>query len=219
MIVYATHAGGKYLPLEESLRLQPEGKRNLYVNITNRCNCACVFCLRGMKHMAEESSLWLKEEPSLPEVKAALDSVPWEYIKEVVFCGFGEPTQRQEVLVSLLRYVKERHPDLPTRLNTNGLGELEYGREIASDYAGILDTVSISLNASNAERYLELTRAKYGPASFEGMLAFAEHCRSYVPHVVMTVVDKVEDGEEISRCRALCRERGLSLRVREYEDS
>ena len=124
MIVYATHKGGKYLPLEESLRVQPEGRRNLYVNLTNRCNCSCVFCLRTMKKMAEESTLWLKEEPSAEEVKAELDRVPWEYIREVVFCGFGEPTQRQEVLTELLRYVKEKHPDMPTRLNTNGLGEL-----------------------------------------------------------------------------------------------
>lgn len=29
MIVYATHAGGKYLPLDESLRVQPEGKRKI----------------------------------------------------------------------------------------------------------------------------------------------------------------------------------------------
>ncbi len=219
MIVYATHKGGKYLPLEESLRVQPEGRRNLYVNLTNRCNCSCVFCLRTMKKMAEESTLWLKEEPSAEEVKAELERVPWEYIKEVVFCGFGEPTQRQEVLTELLRHVKEKHPGMPTRLNTNGLGELEYGREIAADFEGILDTVSISLNASNAERYLELTRAKYGMASFEGMLAFAEHCKKYIPHVVLTVVDQVENADEIARCREICKERGLALRVREYEDS
>ncbi len=219
MIVYATHQGGKYLSLEESFRVQPEGKRNLYVNLTNRCNCACVFCLRNMKKMAEESSLWLREEPSVEEVKAALDAVPWAYIKEVVFCGFGEPTQRQEALVELLRYVKAKHPDMATRLNTNGLGELEYGREIAADYEGILDTISISLNASNADRYLELTRAKYGIGSYEGMLVFAEHSTKYVPNVVMTIVDKVEDAEEIARCRALCEARGLRLRVREYEDS
>lgn len=219
MIVYATHKGGRYLPLEESLRIQPEGKRNLYVNLTNRCNCSCVFCLRTMKKMQEESTLWLKEEPSVEQVRGALEEVPWGYMKEVVFCGFGEPTLRQDALVELLRYVKERHSEMPTRLNTNGLGELEYGREIAADYEGILDTISISLNASNAERYLELTRAKYGMASYEGMLSFAEHSKKYVPQVVLTVVDKVENAEEIARCRKICEARGLTLRVRDYEDS
>ncbi|RGS73186.1 TatD family nuclease-associated radical SAM protein [Mitsuokella sp. AF21-1AC] len=219
MIVYATHAGGKYLPLEESLRVQPEGRRNLYVNITNRCNCACTFCLRTMKHMAEQSTLWLKREPTVAEVERALDEVPWEYIKEVVFCGFGEPTMRLDDLLTLLHYVKKTHPDLPTRLNTNGLGELENGRVFAADFKGILDTVSISLNASNAQRYYELTRAKFGEKSYEAMLTFAEHCKPYVPHVVLTIVDHVEGPDEIARCKAICEQRGLTLRVRPYEDS
>lgn len=219
MIVYATHAGGKYLPLEESLRVQPEGRRNLYVNITNRCNCACTFCLRTMKHMAEQSTLWLKREPTVVEVERALDEVPWEYIKEVVFCGFGEPTMRLDDLLTLLQYVKKTHPDMPTRLNTNGLGELENGRIFAADFKGILDTVSISLNASNAQRYYELTRAKFGEKSYEAMLTFAEHCKPYVPHVVLTIVDHVEGPDEIARCKAICEQRGLTLRVRPYEDS
>ena len=205
MLVYATHKGGRYLPLAESLKEQPEGKRNLYVNITNECNCACTFCLRNMKKMAEESSLWLKKRPTVEDLKAALDDVPWEYIQEVVFCGFGEPTMQLAVLTELLHYVKEQHPEMPTRLNTNGLGELEYGREIAEDFQGVLDTISISLNASNAERYYELTRAKYG--------------LKYVPNVVLTIVDKVEGPEEIAKCQAICDARGLTLRVRPYEDS
>ncbi|MBQ5418775.1 MAG: radical SAM protein [Selenomonas sp.] len=219
MLVYATHKGGRYLSLPDSLQEQPDGLRNLYVNITNECNCACTFCLRNMKKMAEESSLWLKKRPTVAELKKALDEVPWEYIKEVVFCGFGEPTMQLATLTELLRYVKETHPGMPTRLNTNGLGELEYGREIAADFKGILDTISISLNASNAERYYELTRAKYGLQSYEAMLDFAEHSKKYVPHVVLTIVDKVEGPDEIARCREICAQRNLTLRVREYEDS
>ena len=219
MLVYATHEGGRYLPFEESLRVQPEGKRNLYVNVTNECNCACTICLRNMKKMAEESSLWLKEKPTVEAFKKALDEVPWDYIKEVVFCGFGEPTMQLDTLVELLHYVKETHPELPTRLNTNGLGELEYGREISKDFHGVLDTVSISLNASNAERYYALTRAKYGVKSYQAMLDFAEHSKKYIPHVVLTIVDQVEGPEEIARCREICQARGLTLRVRPYEDN
>ncbi|MBQ1613083.1 MAG: radical SAM protein [Selenomonas sp.] len=219
MLVYATHKGGRYLSLPDSLQEQPDGLRNLYVNITNECNCACTFCLRNMKKMAEESSLWLKKRPTVAELKKALDEVPWEYIKEVVFCGFGEPTMQLDTLTELLRYVKETQPGMPTRLNTNGLGELEYGREIAADFKGILDTISISLNASNAERYYELTRAKYGLQSYEAMLDFAEHSKKYVPHVVLTIVDKVEGPDEIAKCREICAQRNLTLRVREYEDS
>ncbi|MBR3622908.1 MAG: TatD family nuclease-associated radical SAM protein [Selenomonadaceae bacterium] len=218
MIVYAVHEGGKYLPVKESFKIKPEGKRGIYVNLTNRCNCSCVFCLRSKKDMDEDASLWIKEEPTVDEVKREIDSLPIDMVSELVFCGFGEPTIRQDDLVKLLKYVKREYKNIPTRLNTNGLGELYNKREIAREFEGVLDTVSISLNASNAKRYLELTRAKYGEQSFEAMLTFAEHAKKYVPNVVMTVVEKVEDEEEISKCRALCDSRGLKLRVRTYED-
>ena len=219
MIVYATHAGGRYLPMEESLREQPEGKRAVYVNITNDCNCDCVFCLRRMKEMARESSLWIEHDPSLTEIVEELERLPWQYVREVVCCGFGEPLIRLDTVLSVLRWVKEHHPDMPTRVNTNGLGELEHGYVFADQFAGLLDTVSISLNASNAERYLALTRSRFGISSYEAMLTFAEHCKPYVPNVVLTVVEKVEDAEEIALCRRICAERGLTLRVRPYEDS
>ena len=219
MIVYATHKGGRYLPIEESLREQPEGTRNIYVNLTNRCNCACTFCLRNMKEMAEEHTLWLKQEPTVAEVEKELEALPWDKIAEVVFCGFGEPTLRLDALVELLHFVKENYPEHPTRLNTNGLSELEYGHETASVFRGILDTVSISLNAATAGGYYELTRAKYGVESYEGLLTFAEHCKAYVPHVVLTIVDHVTSPEDIEKCRVICKSRGLALRVRPYEDS
>ena len=220
MLVYMVERG-KYLLPEESLRRRPEGKRGLYVNITNECPCACTFCLRTLKDMPEDMSLWLGgKEPAVEEVKEALLAAPWLYVREVVFCGFGEPTMRLSALVELLRFVKQQHPDLPTRLNTNGLSDLVYGRDTTADFAGgILDTVSISLNASNAERYMELTRSEFGIESFEAMLAFAQHMKAYVPHVVMTIVEKVEDAEEIEKCRALCAARSLDLRVRTYEGS
>ena len=219
MLVYATHSGGRYLPIADSLKEQPEGQRNLYINVTNHCNCSCTFCLRQKKHMAEQSTLWYKDgEPSLEEFKAALDAVPWQYFKEIVFCGFGEPTIRLDVLVELLHYVKKLQPQLPTRLNTNGLANLEYGEDITPRFANVLDTISISLNASNAERYYELTRAKYGVQSYEAMLDFAQKAKAYVPNVVLTIVDHVEGPDEIAKCQAICDDRGLTLRVRPYED-
>ena len=219
MIVYATHNGGKYLPLAESLKIDPTTPRGLYINLTNRCNCDCVFCLRQKKSMAKEASLWLEREPTIDEVKAELDAATWQFIKEVVFCGFGEPTIRLAELVALLAYVKKIRPNMPTRLNTNGLGELYNGREIAKDFENILDTVSISLNAATAEKYFKITRAAYGIKSFDAMLTFAEHMKNFVPNVVLTVVDKVTPPDEILACKKICAERNLNLRVRPYENS
>ena len=217
MIVYTVDQG-EYITIEESLRRQPEGRRSLYVNLTNRCNCSCTFCLRQLKTMDESMTLWLKEEPSVEQVQAALRAVPWEYIREAVFCGFGEPTLRLADVVTLLRYVKQLQPLMPTRLNTNGLSDLAYGRSTAGDFnGGILDTISISLNASTPERYLELTRSSFGIGSQAAMLKFAADCQRYVPHVVLTVVDQVENSAEIAACQKLCSERGLTLRVRPYE--
>lgn len=218
MMVYAADHG-KYMPVEEYMARHPGEKLNLYVNMTNQCNCSCTFCLRGMKHMGEEETLWYHgKEPTVAMFKKALDDAPWGPVKEVVFCGFGEPTMRLSDLIELLRYVKKTHPGMATRVNTNGLSDLTHGRDTAKDFAGLLDTVSISLNASNAARYLSLTRSRFGIGSYEAMLTFAQHCKAYVPHVVLTVVDHVESDEEIAKCRKICEDRGLTLRVRPYED-
>ncbi len=217
MIVYATHKGGKYLPFEESLKIDAESPRGLYINLTNRCNCDCVFCLRSKKEMPPSNSLWLDREPTVEEVEREIEKVPKRIVKEIVFCGFGEPTLRLTELLELLRYCKEKYPEIPTRLNTNGLGEQANEKIFAEKFAGILDTVSISLNADNAEKYLKLTRAEYGLKSYNAMLDFAEHAKKYVPNVILTVVDKVMSPEEIENCRKICEKRNLTLRVRPYE--
>lgn len=216
MIVYATE-GGKYFPIDESLRRDDKTPRGLYINLTNRCDNDCVFCLRRTKEMARESSLWLEREPTVEEVERELRAAPWHLIKEAVFCGFGEPTLRLNELLELLRWLKREHPSVPTRLNTNGLGELSHGRVIAPEFDGLLDVASISLNASTAEKYFALTRSTYGIGAFEAMLTFAEHMRAHVPTVVLTIVDKVSPPEEIERCKELCSARGLTLRVRPFE--
>ncbi len=212
MIIYMTE-GGKYFPVNA------EKPRGLYINLTNRCNNDCPFCLREKKVMTAENSLWLESEPTADEVKKALDAAPFDIVTEIVFCGFGEPTIRLAELLELLKYVKKIRPQIPTRLNTNGLGNLEHGRNIESEFENILDTASISLNAATAERYLQITRSKFGLQAYAAMLDFAQNIKNYVPNVILTVVDKVTPPAEIEQCKKICEERGLKLRVRPYEDS
>ena len=169
--------------------------------------------------MSAEKSLWLDVEPTVDDVKSELDALNWQLVKEIVFCGFGEPTIRLDALTTLLRYVKSTHPQISTRLNTNGLGNLEHGRNIAPEFKGILDVASISLNESSAERYLQITRSKFGLQAYESMLNFAEDIKNYVPLVVMTIVDKVTPPAEIDACRKICELRSLTLRIRPYEDN
>ena len=216
MIVY-TVSGGKYFPIAESFR--DSNLHGIYINLTNRCNNDCVFCLRDKKIMSDEKSLWLESEPTVEEVKAELNSVPFNLVKEIVFCGFGEPTIRLAELTELLRYVKEIQPNIPTRLNTNGLGNLEHGRDIAPEFKNILDVASISLNAATAEKYFKITRSKFGIQSYVAMFDFAERMKNFVPQVVMTIVDKVTPPDEIDACKKICDEHGLTLRVRPYESN
>ena len=215
MIVY-TVSGGKYFPVAESFS-DSENLRGLYINLTNRCNNDCVFCLRDKKVMSAEKSLWLENEPTVEEVKAELNEVPFNLVKEVVFCGFGEPTIRLAELTELLKYVKKIHPNISTRLNTNGLGNLEHNRDITPEFKNILDVASISLNAATAEKYFKITRSKFGIKSYEAMFDFAERMKKFVPQVVMTIVDKVTPPAEIDACKKICNEHDLTLRVRPYE--
>ena len=216
MILY-TVKDGKYFPAAESFN--DNSRHSVYVNLTNRCNNDCAFCLRNKKVMAPEKSLWLESEPTLTEIHAEFDKLNWDLVREIVFCGFGEPTMRLTELTALLSYITGRYPHVSTRLNTNGLGNLEHGRFITMDFEGILDVVSISLNASTPEKYLRITRSKFGLQAFDAMLTFADQMKLFVPSVVMTVVDKVTPPDEIEACKRLCERRNLNLRIRPYEDN
>ncbi|MFR8549129.1 MAG: radical SAM protein, partial [Lachnospiraceae bacterium] len=106
----------------------------------------------------------------------------------------------------------------PLRVNTNGLGSLVNGRNIAPLFEGLIDTVSISLNTPNADRYHELVRSRFGERSFDAMLEFAAESRKYVPSVVMTTVDTTLTKEEEEQCRALCERLNVTYRIRPWED-
>lgn len=191
---------------------------NLYVNLTNKCPCACTFCLRqNMDHVGESKSLWLEREPSAEEVIAEFAKFDMSRFNEVVFCGFGEPTEVFEVLKKVAAFVKETY-HMPIRLNTNGLGNLVNGRDITPEMEGLIDTVSISLNTPNADRYHELVRSKFGDKSFDAMLDFARSSTKYVSNVVMTTVDTTITKEEEEECRRICDSIGAKYRIRPWED-
>lgn len=191
---------------------------NLYVNLTNQCPCACTFCLRQTRdHMENSGSLWLEHTPSLDEVLADFSNFDMNKYDEVVFCGFGEPTEALDVLLATARFIKETYRK-PIRINTNGLGDLINKKEIAPLLQGLIDTVSISLNTPDAEQYDRLVRPVFGPASHAAMLKFAADCTKYVPNVVLTTVATTLTKEEEEQCRQLCLSLGASYRIRPWEN-
>lgn len=195
-------------------------KHGIYVNMTNRCPCACTFCLRqNGPGVYGSDPLWLEREPTVQEVCDSLDAWDLEQYEEVVFCGYGEPTERLDDLLKVAAHLKEGHPNLPIRINTNGLADLIWHKPTAPMLKGLIDCVSVSLNAIDAEEYLKLTRSKFGIGSFDAMLKFTKECTQYVPHVMMTVVgEPVTTPEEQEICKGICEKVGATLRVRPYED-
>ena len=188
----------------------------LYVNMTNRCPCACTFCVRNKKdHVFESDSLWLEREPTVQEICDSLDMWDLSEYDEVVFCGFGEPAERLYDLLEVAKYIKSKS-DIKIRINTNGLADLIWKQSTAPKLKGVIDAVSISLNATNKEDYLEVVRPKFGIDSFDAMLKFTKDCTEYVPSVMMTVVDVVTTKEEQEKCREICESLGAIFRVRPY---
>ena len=191
----------------------------LYVNLTNRCDCACVFCLRhnGHKGSIYADDLWLEHEPTVEEALADFRKRDLSQYREIVFCGFGEPMYRVDDICAIVDTLKAQHPDLPpVRINTNGHGNLIHGRDITPQLKGRIDTVSISLNGATAEEYCAVTQPRDGEAAWEAMLDFTRKATEYVPNVVMTIVDKDKTPQDVENCRALAQSLGATLRVRAY---
>lgn len=191
---------------------------NLYVNLTNKCPCACTFCLRQTKdEMNQSGSLWLEREPSIDEIKDEFHKFDMTKYKEVVFCGFGEPTERLDVLLEAADYVKTNF-HLPIRVNTNGLSDLIHGKNTAPLFEGHVDIISISLNTPNREEYYKLTRNKFGEEAFDALLVFAENVKNYLKKVILTTVETTITEEEQKECLEICDRIGVTYRIRPWED-
>ena len=190
----------------------------LYVNLTNRCPCACTFCIRQNGSGAYGSdSLWLEREPTVAEVNAALDAAGLGRCEEVVFCGYGEPTERLDALLAVAQWLRAKYPMLPIRVNTNGLSDLIAGEPTAARFAGLVDALSISLNAATAEKYADLCRPKFGAAAYPALLRFAEEAKRQVKSVIFSVVGSPDlTPEKEAACRAIATRLGIPLRVRRF---
>ena len=218
MYLYLYHRLGPFRDLEsfdDLDHLDEQGfMPQIYVNLTNRCNNACTFCLRDGE-AGRRSDLWIDREPSAQELCATLDRFDLAPIREVVFCGFGEPTMRLDTLLSVARHVHDTCPGTRVRLNTNGLANAQYGRDVTSELVGVVDEVSVSLNTSDPARYFELTRSSFGPDAQAEVWKFTRACSERGIDTAMTVVAVIDD-DDIERCAQLCADAGVRFRVRTY---
>lgn len=213
MVILYTLYKNAYLDIKELDNLNGV---TCYVNCTNRCFLSCTFCLRNTKKMFENNSLWLDKEPSVEMIVEEFNKYDLKKFKEVVFCGFGEPLVRYQDVIEVARYLKQRRPDLPIRINTNGLASKALNQSIVEGFEGVIDVVSISLNAPTNEEYYQITRSPFGIASLDYLLDFTKEAKKYVNEVILTVVDVIGE-EKIKECQSIAKELGVRLRVREFE--
>ena len=190
--------------------------KNLYVNTTNRCTCACEFCLRATGDgVGTGTNLWLEREPTRGEILTDILSRDLSKYEELVFCGYGEPTHRWDDIAAVIDELRPQKPGVRIRIDTNGHGSHINGRDIAPEMKGRIDTVSVSLNRASAAAYDAVVHPSF-PGAFEAMCDFTRRCVRCGVHTVMTVVDNMPQAE-IDACAALCASLGAAFRVRAYQ--
>lgn len=192
---------------------------SLYLNITNRCTNECPFCIRNLsRQFNQKYELWLDKEPTVEEVLNAIGD-PSKY-KQIVFCGYGEPLVRLDVVKEVAKRIKAYRPIGPKaqrpiiRIDTNGTANLFWGRNILPELKGLIDIMSVSLNAESAEVYDRICHPLYGARSYDAVLDFIKEAKKYIPEVEITVVDLPSVNQEA--CRKIAKDIGVSFRIRPY---
>ncbi len=185
-------------------------RNSLYINLTNRCSNICIFCMRETYPIVKGHHLGLKKEPTAQEVIQAIGD-PGAY-DEVVFCGYGEPTERLDELIAVARFLKSKGKRI--RLDTNGHGDLINGRHIIHELKGLIDTICISLNAETAEKYEEICKPVFGEKAYPALIQFIKDAKQAIPNVQVSIVEM--PGIDVEKCKKIARELGVDFRVRKY---
>jgi TatD DNase family protein len=202
-----------HIPFEEEVRVTYRIRDSLYLNITNRCTNACTFCPKRHDFHVKGHLLKLSGEPTAAEALAEIGDPT--IFDEIVFCGFGEPLLRLDEMKKIAAELKRRGARV--RVNTDGLGNLVHGRNILPELAGLVDALSVSLNAPDAETYARICANRYGAASFAALLDFLREAPQHVPSVIATAV--ALPGLDAEAVRRLAESiPGVSFRLRAYDD-
>ena len=197
-------------------------KNGLYVNLTNRCPTACIFCIKNkwkMNYQGNNLNLDNLEPTPAETARLAARAYAEKSFDELVFCGYGEPAMRLDAVIETARLVKSGAAapipaGMKIRLNTNGLANLICGRDVVPELKGLVDAVFISLNASEPKRWAELMRpvARYAGNGFESVKDFTRAAARLLPETAATIVEC--EPEEMAAFKGLAAELGVKCKVR-----
>lgn len=192
-----------------------ENPTTLYINLTNACTNNCVFCLRTQKDDVCGKDMWLKDEKiSLDDIIPQFEKFPLP--ENIVFCGYGEPMIKFDLLKETAKYLKTKYPQIKTRINTNGHGNAIHKRNLLPDLVGLIDGFSISLNGANEKEYNELSQPNIKNA-FKEVQDFIKEAVNCGFDVTATMVSGFTDGKpNIEEGRKIAEALGAKFRVREF---
>lgn len=207
--------------LTQNLAYLLDGK--VYVNLTNQCTNDCVFCIRTLKDSVVDKNLWLSSEnidsSDVVEQLEKILSKSGFKAKEVVFCGYGEPLIKLDLLKQVASYIREKYPKFVIRINTNGHADKIHSKDVAKELTGLVDEISISLNAGNEKLYNELSNPKIKDA-YNSMKTFAQSCVKNGIKTTLSVVVGYKNYEiDEAECERLAKEIGAGLRKRVWLDN
>jgi len=198
--------------VDQSTRIAYVIRNSLYLNITNRCTNQCSFCAKFKDFTVKGHQLCLEHEPAINEIIAAIGD-PARY-DEVVFCGYGEPLLRLDLVREVASWLKQCGKRV--RINTDGQANLVHGRNILPELHGLVDVVSVSLNAPDAVTYQALCQSAFGEAGYIAILEFLRQAKNYVPTVIATAVSV--PGIDMAACRDVASSLGVEFRERIYNE-
>jgi TatD DNase family protein len=182
----------------------------LYLNVTNRCTNVCKFCVRFHTDYVKGHNLRLEREPSAEELIEAVGD-PQKY-KEIVFCGYGEPFLRLDIIKKVAKWIKDNGGKV--RINTNGHGNLIHGRKILPELEGLIDSISVSLNAHDKETYNKVCNP-FREDAYDSVIEFIKDAKKYVPYVQVTVVNVKE--VDLKKCAEIANSIGVNFKIRHLD--
>ncbi|MEF3279663.1 MAG: TatD family nuclease-associated radical SAM protein [Elusimicrobiota bacterium] len=200
-----------------------EVKNGLYLNITNRCPNSCTFCMKFKGHMNYmKYNLKLLKEPDYDPIKKDIeDHFSRKKYDEIVFCGYGEPTMRFDLIKDVAKSIREgKFNNVPVniriRINTNGLGNLINKRDITTEMKGLIDALHISVNTVNPKQWIEIMRPlkEFKENGFAAVIDFVKSAKDNVNEVVVTAVDLKE--VDIQAVMRFARSLGVNFRLRPF---
>jgi TatD DNase family protein len=198
--------------VQQSAQIAYRIRNSLYLNITNRCSNRCSFCAKFEDFTVKGHYLLLDHEPSVQEILTAIGD-PSSY-DEIVFCGYGEPLLRLEVIKEVAVEMKRRGKKI--RINSDGQANLVHQKNILPELAGLIDAISVSLNAADAATYARICNTPFGEQGFQGVCEFIKEAVKYIPEVTASAV--TIPGLEMEPIRRLAELLGVTFRVREYTE-